>query len=600
MAESKSDRVKRSLTDLVDLNERAASHFDNVVRHFNQHPWQHPDSVLSDAETRRQYAVKIRNKIRIELDNNYKMTLAHLAVIMVVPLVVLQPGGELSSELMDSPLPNRSEQNDAVNLLNTLNNTWHFAHRFLQEDQKKVFKEAVDSSRASSSRAHTDGSARKRKKPMKRTNNERDECFHRDGQACIVMRTSDPDVYHILPYAFNSSEDNARETDTMFRATKALMSPEFFERYRDVIANPGRVRGSDKSWNLVNLNMQLHRWWGMAFWGFKPIDASAKDPAHQVVLRWHWMPRVTDRLGPGGRDENKRYPREDVQLEGDDNHVSKLVEDIEAFDAAGQPSPLSDGTGSVQAFLPSGELVQSGHLFRVTLPSEEYAQMFREMMDLQWACITLFRLKGGSGPEDLPTIDDDSDDDGWKLPIKKWLRNIDLPEYQDLLKQKPPHGHDKPFPQTMPTTKAGSKQPSPDVKRTPYSMAPQPPGVKPPAVAEPLNVPSSSRELPIRPVARQPASRGGFLSRQRGSPGSSQALQPRPPQQRQIQPQQRQPSLHELAQRRIRARAEAEAAAAAETETRRSPEKSTKEKGEDDSSQLDAGGLKKENVNPFK
>ncbi|KAF5618780.1 uncharacterized protein FTJAE_12141 [Fusarium tjaetaba] len=578
MAESKSDRVKRSLTGLVDLNDRSTSHFDDVVRRFTQHPWQNPNSILSDAETRRQYAINIRNKIRLESDPNYKMTLAHLAVILVAPLAALQPEGNLSSELVTETQSSDSGPIPASSLLNTLNNTWHFVHRFMQEDQTNLFKKAVDSSRASSGRPHTDGSLPKKKKAKKRTGNERDECFHRDGQACIVMRTSDPDVCHILPYSFNSSEENARETEIMFGATKVLMSPDFFQKYLGIIANPKRVGGSDKSWNLVNLNMQLHRWWGMAFWGFKPVDARAKDPAHQVTLQWHWMPRVTDRLGPGGRDENKRYPRDDVQLEGDDTHVAKLVSDINAFDAAGQPSPLSDGTGNVQAFLPTGELVQSGHLFKVTLPSEEYAQMFREMMDLQWACITLFRLKGGAGPEDLPTLNNDDNDDSWKLPIKKWLDNIVI-----LL-----------------TAEAGSKQPSPDMKSTPSSMGPQPPAL------EPITAASSSKRLPVRPVAMQPlvkkpVVRGGFLSRQRGSPGPSQTLQPRLPQQRQSQPQQRQPSLHELAQRRIRARAEAEAAAEmAETETRTLPKKGTKDKEGKDSSQLDASGLKKENVNPFK
>src|SRR6266566_4869813 len=48
---------------------------------------------------------------------------------------------------------------------------------------------------------------------------------------------------------------------------------------------------SDKAWNMLAANRQMHHWWSKACWGFRLVGVTPEGsgPLHVVRLRFQWL-----------------------------------------------------------------------------------------------------------------------------------------------------------------------------------------------------------------------------------------------------------------------------------------------------------------------
>jgi hypothetical protein len=140
-----------------------------------------------------------------------------------------------------------------------------------------------------------------------------------------------------------------------------------------------RLGVSDMAWNMISLNTQLHRWWGMAYLGFKyqGILPGPTDEQRLIRVQFHWMPR---RLSDE-RDE------EDIRAHLQSTWASQQ---------------------GVAAFRTTGRPVATGDVFDVVVAAEDAFRM-RRALELQWVLIRVAALAGAA---DIYADAVDSDDSG--------------------------------------------------------------------------------------------------------------------------------------------------------------------------------------------
>ncbi|RSL61907.1 hypothetical protein CEP54_005987 [Fusarium duplospermum] len=205
------------------------------------------------------------------------------------------------------------------------------------------------------------------------------DCKKRDNNTCVLTGASDPEVCHIVPFSWNSTRFNTKKTQCVFQASVALMGPKWTNDNSPLLANSRALGGSDHVWNTICLNPLLHKWWAQALFGLKCLGIIFKDENTSVVkVQFRWMP-----------PRSKKNPTVPCNLT--ENEGKKMVEEIRSF---------TDG-GSLPATPKHGEIgLLSGHTFHVEMPPED-AGRFRDMLDLQWACIVIAALSGAR-PDLLP------------------------------------------------------------------------------------------------------------------------------------------------------------------------------------------------------
>ncbi|KAF5657165.1 hypothetical protein FHETE_10615 [Fusarium heterosporum] len=370
---------------------RLGNHMSDIISDYHDAPFEAPVELLPQEEIaeRRAFGQKMEGLIRASYKPDFTLDMSHLAVISTVPISALRRGGSLTRLT-------GKKMYDACISMNKLSR--HFMSK------------------------PVDGAAKRKKsddRKVERNRKERKYCLKRDGYQCLITGHADPQVAHIVPHCFNNKENNLATTQLYFSASSILVSNHFKSTYEGVLANMNKgkqgLRGSDKVWNMVPLDLQMHWWWGEGKWAFKckGIEQDAPqssgdgiedsdDPMVKVVLQFHYM--------PGGTKDRNRYP-EKVRLQGDDDHLDRLSEDFLAFKERDyQPASPPEGTGKIEQRLATGERLRSGHLFYVRMPLSQ-AIKFKDMMELQWATIRLFHIRGAAEEEVLPTKDSDSEDD---------------------------------------------------------------------------------------------------------------------------------------------------------------------------------------------
>lgn len=118
----------------------------------------------------------------------------------------------------------------------------------------------------------------------------------RDGNACVFLRTSNPEVAHIIPASWNRDAGQIQKTLSLMPAIETMMAE---KREADVwsatneplIADPENLASSDFPWNAICLNHQLHFWFenrliGLKFLGSQSI--SDNPPMSEVDIQFHW------------------------------------------------------------------------------------------------------------------------------------------------------------------------------------------------------------------------------------------------------------------------------------------------------------------------
>lgn len=229
----------------------------------------------------------------------------------------------------------------------------------------------------------------------KRDRREKAKRLELDEFRCIVCETDSPAVCHIVPFCVNSSKAHIGDWQEWLR-----LSVGFWKESSSSIdggllkrsftsSEPGT---SDKQWNMVCLNHQLHTWWGQARWGFKCLGTTDEGPARKaghakLKLQFHWMPRrATDRK---------------VATLG-----LTLADFKSAFDGNwGDPKrkPLVCLT-----YPGTGRLIETGDIFYVQVPTSDLPKM-ELAFQIQWAVLKIAAIAGGA--EALEYLPDRPEDD---------------------------------------------------------------------------------------------------------------------------------------------------------------------------------------------
>lgn len=192
----------------------------------------------------------------------------------------------------------------------------------------------------------------------------------RDGNACVLMQTAMPEVCHILPFSMSAT---GAALDFFSKKCGHLIygllhGTDHYKTLTDMSKNCG---WSDKAWNMLCLNHQLHAWWAEGYFALKYLGSIPKSKEASIVqLQFHWMPRI-------GLDcqQNCTIPE---ALEAMQRTVSDCNEFVKATRASSGPS------------------LATGQVFEIPVHPEEAPKM-KLMIDLQWAMIRLAALSGAAG-----------------------------------------------------------------------------------------------------------------------------------------------------------------------------------------------------------
>ncbi|KAF5529363.1 hypothetical protein FPHYL_14226, partial [Fusarium phyllophilum] len=331
-------------------NSRVIEHIRSLAV-TDKHPFQTPNSLLptEDARERRDFALAIQVYIRTDSSQkDFQLRGEQMAAIMSIPREQLLPGGHLS--------PVGLPPTEVLNFKDKLESIWPFSlhckyhypfcdsglltlYEVLQALDKKEHRDQSSRSTASNKsslpgstdqREKEDSEAKYPKKKVYRNKKEKEKCKERDSDMCVMMKTADPDVCHILPFTFNDTLDNAKKTENVFYGVASIMGQEFFERLRGQAADMSNLGATDRAWNMICLNPQLHRWWSKAYFGLQCLGIEHDEHnMATLTIQFRWMPKIRRRV----------YER--VKVSGRGNHWLHVKKAIDLFHRKEDPAPTS-------------------------------------------------------------------------------------------------------------------------------------------------------------------------------------------------------------------------------------------------------------------
>ncbi|KPM46476.1 hypothetical protein AK830_g233 [Neonectria ditissima] len=386
-------------------------------------PFEQPQQILPihEAEMRSDFARNIERRIRV-IDEEYTLSAHDFAFIMMVPLSVLQPGGafsesqgsifiqdllsqsydltghckfflkrltdkhkaELASQAGVSPLPEEIIRRSKRNKKTPQDVPAQTEHHDESEN---------DADSIESGSEYNPGSVR-------RVNHEKTKCRGRDRHFCVIMGTRNPDACHIVPFKWNDTQAAICITRTVRSACGLLMGNKWLEDNVRLLCNRAEPGSSDKVWNMLCLNRQLHAWWPKCYFAFKCLGAipipDDNNPYRMtdnvsVRLQFYWLPHYHGRKNTSMNIDNWRT----------------WVDDVVAFQRNGY-SPLGSDVAASKAA--TNFPIISGHIISVVMNKSD-GDRFKAMMDLQWALTVIGAMSGGADPPklkpDLYRKDDD-------------------------------------------------------------------------------------------------------------------------------------------------------------------------------------------------
>jgi hypothetical protein len=99
------------------------------------------------------------------------------------------------------------------------------------------------------------------------------------------MRTNDPHVCHIIPFSWNNSYQNLGKTRDVFMYAEAFLGRAWMTEFEPLIQDFQNLGSSDKIWNMICLNIQMHAWWSKARFGLKCLGFRPTTKGESVVTR---------------------------------------------------------------------------------------------------------------------------------------------------------------------------------------------------------------------------------------------------------------------------------------------------------------------------
>lgn len=201
-----------------------------------------------------------------------------------------------------------------------------------------------------------------------------------------------------------------------------LLSDDMRGRLIELLApSNGELGASDKSWNMISINSQLHRYWDNAYFGLKwmgvvgtsKMDVAGPEGASRMMatqelkeyvsfrVQWYWLPdRVPDALQshlirPEGerRDAGRQV---DLDSEGVLHSVKNALRA-----SAQQPNACS--TKGAMARDENGRLIESGRELILKVEATDLDKI-KTIIEAQWLAVRMAALSGAAEvADDLDT-----------------------------------------------------------------------------------------------------------------------------------------------------------------------------------------------------
>lgn len=197
-----------------------------------------------------------------------------------------------------------------------------------------------------------------------RSKRERRAALSRDGYACIITLTAYPTMTYVFPGFMLVGRRG-------FETTRSMMGAQFFIKYIGELDNEFGSCG-----NIFALNKELAAWRRMGAWALESIQEPQKtDKASgwENALKFQWLPDCSKKLELG------------ESVESIDATIDRVIETLRVAQSNGLPprSP-EEGGDLIEQHLTDGELLRSGHIFRVQHETEEEADFFRDTINMHW------------------------------------------------------------------------------------------------------------------------------------------------------------------------------------------------------------------------
>ncbi|KAJ4135072.1 hypothetical protein NW768_004685 [Fusarium equiseti] len=242
---------------------------------------------------------------------------------------------------------------------------------------------------------------------VSRNESEKNACRKREGHKCLFTRMAQGEVTHILPFTWNDTDDAIHATRAVSGALYTFFSDDLVSELHELFADPADPGSSDKWWNMIYMNAQLHIFWGTAGFGLhcsgigphiepEKADNLDTEPLCDITIKFHWLQH---------RDVK---PTDRIVLEGNDNGFMEMTNAQTKYEEArSEPSKHSQGNSHIDAMaMDTRTTIISGDEFTLTMPKED-AFKCKRMLDVQWHLIRIAAMCGAAEyPELLPDYPD--------------------------------------------------------------------------------------------------------------------------------------------------------------------------------------------------
>lgn len=230
-----------------------------------------------------------------------------------------------------------------------------------------------------------------------RNEKEKEKCRMRDHEKCIITKATDPEVCHIVPFAWNKDEDRRAKTEFFMGALKDMfdVTPAMASKFH------GSLGCSDKVWNLVSMSPHVRASWGKAYFGLRPVGElpavrDSDNPEVSVQLQFVWMPRK-DAPNDGG---GKKTPAQKVLI---DLIRERAIHRQTGQTNIAQPESVISCAAELRG-IPVGKRIfdvestaqiYSGQIIEIQMPFAE-AHEFTTAMTIQWTLASIAAISGAA------------------------------------------------------------------------------------------------------------------------------------------------------------------------------------------------------------
>lgn len=248
--EDEGEKLIEELQRFLSRPSTAQHDKETLLQFLSFDPAQEPitdRTPLEEMELRRDYFTKILSKIRIAKDNQTRhLTALEVSTMVVLSLESLQ---EMSQTIVKPVV--ESQLDDAVNFVQLFVKGRTPKSAAPKQAEGDGMQQVSEGLRKLSITGDGGGKA-------PRSETEKDLAFARDQGVFIVTGMTQPEVSHIIPFAVNSTEKNRGYVRQLFPIIELLLRQEVFTEIRSLL--DGGLGCSDKDWNMLCLNQQLHYW----------------------------------------------------------------------------------------------------------------------------------------------------------------------------------------------------------------------------------------------------------------------------------------------------------------------------------------------------